>query len=186
MGFSSALIIVGIAICGGLHLCRFAPSWLYLAAGIFLAFAGAIFFAVFSWAPEWAASTTLRGQGEDGVYHDTYYIAPHIGGGLITCGVLLGCGVLILVQQKLGAMRYPALTRWLFWPLLLALLMPSSLIHTRLIAPPRRYVDYEAYVSALNRLYSVQLVMVTVVVLGLVVLFIHGLARRSRKDNDSR
>lgn len=82
-------------------------------------------------------------------YHDTYYVVSH-GHFMINIGILMAVlGVITWTQTRFGAMRYPALTKILFWVLHVALIGSTALqgALAYFLPMPRRYIDYPEFME---------------------------------------
>lgn len=82
-------------------------------------------------------------------YHDTYLIVRH--GHMITnMGIAMAIiGAIIWVQTRLGAMRYPVLTKLLFWTLHISLIAGMSIRGplAHMLPQPRKYIDYPEFME---------------------------------------
>jgi len=92
--------------------------------------------------------SVLLPQSMDGAYHDTYYVVAH-GHWIISLTALF----LVLFGLHWAAHRWarPTGTRLAIasvWCLTLSLIGPP-LLRWALISPPKRYIDYDAWVSSL-------------------------------------
>ena len=77
-------------------------------------------------------------------YHDTYYVVSH-GHFLLNIGIAMAVfGAITWIQTRFGAMRYPTLTKILFWVLHVALIGSTSFQGALafILPKPRRYIDY--------------------------------------------
>ena len=77
-------------------------------------------------------------------HRDTYYVVSH-GHFLVNIGIAMAVfGTITWVQTQFGAMRYPALTKLIFWVLHIALIgnisFQGALAFT--LPMPRSYIDY--------------------------------------------
>lgn len=107
-------------------------------------------------------------------YHDTYYVVSH-GHFLVNIGFAMAVfGGITWVQTRFGAMRYPTLTKILFWILHIALIGSTSFQGALafILPKPRRYIDYPEFMEiyALISAWSGFLSQVTL--LGLLILLI--------------
>lgn len=76
--------------------------------------------------------------------HDTYYIVSH-GHFMVNIGIAMAVfGVITWVQTRFGAMKYPTLTKILFWVLHIALIGSTGFQGALafILPKPRRYIDY--------------------------------------------
>jgi len=82
-------------------------------------------------------------------YRDTYYVVSH-GHFLMNIGIAMAVfGAITWVQTRFGAMRYPALTKFLFWILHIGLIVSTSLqgVLAFFLPKPRRYIDYPEFIE---------------------------------------
>lgn len=76
-------------------------------------------------------------------YHDTYYVVSH-GHFLMNVGIPMAVlGSITWIQTRFGAMRYPTLTKILFWVLHIALIGSTSFQGALafILPKPRRDID---------------------------------------------
>ncbi len=122
------------------HLRGWKPAALFFAvAAVYAVFGGVIF------------SQTLivlsQAREAEPAYHDTYYVVSH-GHLLANIGIAMAAfGAITWVQTRFGAMRYPALTKLLFWILHIALIGSTSFqgVLAFILPKPRRYIDYPEF-----------------------------------------
>ncbi|MFV1728279.1 cbb3-type cytochrome c oxidase subunit I [Phaeobacter sp. JH20_02] len=113
------------------------PAGLFFAVAAIYAVFGAVSFAQIQ-----IALSQVR-EAEP-AYHDTYYVVSH-GYFLVNIGIAMAVfGAITWVQTRFGAMRYPALTKLLFWILHIALIGSTSFqgVLAFILPKPRRYIDY--------------------------------------------
>lgn len=82
-------------------------------------------------------------------YHDIYYVVHH-GYFLVNIGIAMAVfGAITWVQTRFGAMRYPTLTKILFWILHIALIGSTSFQGALafILPRPRRYIDYPEFME---------------------------------------
>lgn len=114
--------------------------------------------------------------------HDTYYVVS-TSNGFFYFGLLMAfCATLTSVQTRFGAMKYPKMTKALFWPFHLGFIATNSAaVILSLVWPlPRRYVDYPEYYEAVNRFSSLALLVSIGALLFLVLLLVWSLAIKWR------
>jgi heme/copper-type cytochrome/quinol oxidase subunit 1 len=88
-------------------------------------------------------------QVAEPAYHDTYYVVSH-GHFLVNIGIAMAVfGAITWVQTRFGAMRYPALTKLLFWILHIALIGNTIFqgVLAFILPKPRRYIDYPEFME---------------------------------------
>ncbi len=110
--------------------------------------------------------------------NDTYYVVNSGNSFFSFSLILMFFAALTWLQSRLGAMRFPRVTRALFWPLNLGLIGASSSVAVLnfLVPKPRRYIDYPEYIDALNRISSLATICSSIASLALVCLFIWSFA----------
>jgi len=119
------------------HLRGWKPAALFFTVAAVYAASGAISFAQIQ-----IALSQIR-EAEP-AYHDTYYVVSH-GHFLVNIGIAMAVfGTITWVQTRFGAMRYPALTKFLFWILHIALIGSTSFqgVIAFILPKPRGYIDY--------------------------------------------
>lgn len=82
-------------------------------------------------------------------YHEPYYVVIH-GYFPLNIGIAMAVfGAITWIQTRFGAMRYPTLTKILFWVLHIAVIGDtSSQAALAFILPkPRRYIDYPEFME---------------------------------------
>ena len=82
-------------------------------------------------------------------YHDTYHVVSH-GYFLLNIGIAMAVfGAITWIQTRFGAMRYPALTKILFWILHVASIGSTSFkgVFAFILPKPRRYIDYQEFME---------------------------------------
>ena len=82
-------------------------------------------------------------------YHDTYYVVSH-GHFSMNMGIGMAVyGVITWVQTRFGAMKYPTLTKILFWVFHIALIGTTALqgVLANVLPMPRKYIDYPALIE---------------------------------------
>lgn len=138
------IVIYSVALLFGLilapllvHLRGWKPAALFFAAASVYAVFGAVSFVQIQ-----IALSQVREV--EPAYHDTYYVVSH-GHFLVNIGVAMAIfGAITWVQTRFGAMRYPTLTKLLFWILHIALIGSTSFqgVLAFILPRPRRYIDY--------------------------------------------
>lgn len=124
------------------HLRGYKPAALFFAVAGVYAVGGAVNFAQMQ-------IVVIQVQEAEPAYQDTYYVLRHshfLWSIAITMAVY---GVITWVQTRFGAMKYPTLTKLLFWILHIALI-GSTLFQGALsfaLPKPRRYIDYPEYME---------------------------------------
>ena len=80
----------------------------------------------------------------DPAYHDTYYVVSYSHFSVNIGIAMAAFGVITWVQTRFGAMKYPALTKILFWVLHIALIGGTAFQGALafILPKPRRYIDY--------------------------------------------
>ena len=111
-------------------------------AGLF--FAAATVYAVFG-AASFAQVQIALSQVTvvERAYHDTYFVVSH-GHFVLSMGIIMAVlGAITCIQTRFGAMRYPTLTKILFWVLHVALIGSTSFQGALafILPMPRRYMD---------------------------------------------
>ncbi len=126
------------------HLRGWKPAALFFTVAAVYAAFGAIKFAQIQ-----IALSQIREV--ESAYHDTYYVVSH-GHYLVNIGIVMAVfGTITWVQTRFGAMRHPALTKFLFWILHIALMIGSTSFQGVLVfilSKPRRYIDYPEYMES--------------------------------------
>ncbi|WP_321829648.1 cbb3-type cytochrome c oxidase subunit I [Thalassovita sp.] len=141
-------------------------------AGLF--FAVAAVYAVFGAVSFVQTQIVLRQVREaEPAYHDTYYVVSH-GHFLVTIGIAMAViGAITWVQTRFGAMRYPGLTKLLFWILHIALIGTSFQgVLASILPKPRKYIDYSKFMETYALLSSWSGFLSQVALLGLLCLLL--------------
>ena len=118
------------------------PASLFFAAAAVYAVFGAVSFAQIQIALN-------RIREAEPAYHDTYYVVSH-GYFLLNIGIAMAVfGSITWIQTRFGAMRYPTLTKILFWVLHVALIGSTSFqgVLAFILPKPRRYIDYQEFME---------------------------------------
>ncbi len=110
-----------------------------------LFFSAALVYAIFG-AASFVQVQIFLSQIEDAepAYHDTYYVVSH-GHFSMNLGIAMAVfGLITWVQTRLGAMKYPSLTKILFWLLHIALIGSTAFQGALAFVLPKsgRYIDY--------------------------------------------
>ncbi|MBY5989360.1 hypothetical protein [Roseovarius atlanticus] len=128
-----ALVICILAACSLLHARRIAPWRLYATAAGLVLLASLASVALMPFAPELVWSFEYAGPGVTfyqpsgrGYVHDTF-IAPLLSVLLALLPAFFTCLVL-WVQDRSGAMIFPSLTRWLFWPIIAGMVLIPGVV----------------------------------------------------------
>ncbi|CTQ48956.1 Cytochrome c oxidase subunit 1 [Jannaschia donghaensis] len=119
------------------HLRGWKPAALFFAAAVVYGAFGAASFAQVQFVPSQIKQT-------EPAYHDTYYVVSH-GYFTLNLGIAMAVfGAITWVQTRCGAMRYPTLTKILFWVLHIALIGSTAFQGALAFILPdrRRYIDY--------------------------------------------
>ncbi|MEL7098536.1 MAG: cbb3-type cytochrome c oxidase subunit I [Pseudomonadota bacterium] len=146
---------------------------LLITAGLGLAAAGA--------AAAFLLARTLRlTRYHDRAYHDTYYVVAH-GHWLLSLALAFAAlAALHWAAHRFATPLAPRLTRIAVWAFTLGLLAPQ-ILRVIVIAPPRRYVDYEPWVQILLALNTAGSLVCTLALLVLLPLPLYALLfRRAR------
>lgn len=115
-------------------------------------------------------------------YHDTYYVVSH-GHFLVNIGIAMAVlGTITWVQTRFGAMRYPTLTKILFWVLHIALMASTSFQGALafLLPKPRRYIDYPEFMETYVLISAWSGFLSQVALLGLLILLIWSIIAKWR------
>jgi heme/copper-type cytochrome/quinol oxidase subunit 1 len=119
------------------HLRGWKPAALFFAAAVVYAAFGVASFAHIQIALSQVKQT-------EPAYRDTYYVVSH-GHFSMNMGIGMAVyGVITWVQTRFGAMKYPTLTKILFWIFHIALIGSTAFQGALafVLPKPRRYVDY--------------------------------------------
>lgn len=115
-------------------------------------------------------------------YHDTYYVVSH-GHFLVNIGIAMTVfGTITWVQTRFGAMRYPTLTKILFWVLHIALMASTSFQGALafILPKPRRYIDYPEFMETYVLISAWSGFLSQVALLGLLILLIWSIIAKWR------
>lgn len=118
------------------------PAGLFFAVAAVYAVFGAVNFAQIQ-----IALSYVRESGP--AYHDTYYVVRH-GHFLLNIGIAMAVlGAITWIQTRFGAMRYPTLTKIMFWVLHVALIGSTSFQGVLAFVLPkrRRYIDHPEFME---------------------------------------
>lgn len=124
------------------HIRGWKPAALFFAVAAVYAVFGAVSFAQIQIVLSQVRET-------EPAYHDTYYVVNH-GHFLVNIGIAMAVfGGITWVQTRFGAMRYPTLTKILFWILHIALIGSTSFQGALafILPKPRRYIDYPEFME---------------------------------------
>ena len=124
------------------HLRGWKPAALFFAVAAVYAVFGAVSFAKIQ-----IALSQVR-EAEP-AYHNTYYVVSH-GHFLLNIGIAMAVfGAITWIQTRFRAMRYPTLTKILFWVLHVALIGSTSFQGALafILPKPRRYIDYPEFME---------------------------------------
>ena len=124
------------------HIRGWQPSALFFAVAAVYAVFGAVSFAQIQ-------IVLSQVREAEPAYHDTYYVVGH-GHFLVNIGIAMAVfGGITWVQTRFGAMRYPNLTKILFWILHIALIGSTSFQGALafILPKPRRYIDYPEFME---------------------------------------
>ena len=133
LAFLSALILAPLLA----HLRGWKPAALFFAAAVVYAAFGAASFAHIQIVLNQIKQT-------EPTYHDTYYVVNH-GHFSVNMGIGMAVyGVITWLQTRFGAMKYPTLTKILFWVFHIALIGSTAFQGALnfVLPKPRRYIDY--------------------------------------------
>ena len=124
------------------HIRGWKPAALFFAVAAVYAVFGAVSFAQIQ-------IVLSQVREAEPAYHDTYYVVSH-GHFLVNIGVAMAVfGGITWAQTRFGAMRYPTLTKILFWVLHIALMASTSFQGALafILPKPRRYIDYPEFME---------------------------------------
>ena len=124
------------------HIRGWKPATLFFAVAAVYAVFGAVTFAQ-------VQIVLSQVRETEPAYHDTYYVVSH-GHFLVNIGIAMAVfGGITWVQTRFGAMRYPTLTKILFWILHIALIGSTSFQGALafILPKPRRYIDYPEFME---------------------------------------
>ena len=136
--FLACLILAPLVV----HIRGWKPAALFFAVAAVYAAFGAVSFAQIQ-------IVLSQVQEAEPAYHDTYYVVSH-GHFLVNIGIAMAVfGGITWVQTRFGAMRYPTLTKILFWILHIALIGSTSFQGALafILPKPRRYIDYPEFME---------------------------------------
>ena len=139
MTFLFALILAPLLV----HLRGWKPAALFFAVATVYAVFGAVGFAQ-------VQIVLSQVRDTESAYRDTYYVVYHRQF-LINLGAVMAIlGAITWVQTRFDAMRYPALTKLLFWILHIAFIGSTSFQGALAFAlpTPRRYIDYPDFMDS--------------------------------------
>lgn len=169
--FLSALILVPLLV----HLRGRKPAALFFAVAVVYAVFGAVNFALIQ-------IFLSQSREAEHAYHDTRYVVSH-GYFLVSIGITMAVlGAITWIQTRFGAMRYPALTKILFWILHIAVIGITSTqeVFAFFLPMPRRYVDYPVYVETLNLIILCLVFLSATALLGLTCLLLWSIITKWR------
>lgn len=117
---------------------------IFAAAVVYLAFGAA------SFAQIQFGSSQIKAT--ESAYHDTYYVVSHRHFSMNMGIGMAVYGVITWVQTRFGAMKYPTLTKVLFWVFHIALIASTALqgVLAFVLPMPRRYTDYIEFTETYN------------------------------------
>lgn len=163
MTYSVTLLFVLILAPLLAHLRGWKPAALFFAVAAVYAVFGAVSFAQLQIA-------LSQVQEAEPAYHDTYYVVSH-GHFLVNIGIAMAVfGGITWVQTRFGAMRYPALTKLLFWILHIALIGNTIFqgVLASILPKPRRYIDYPEFMETFVLISSWSGLLSQVALMGLI------------------
>lgn len=124
------------------HIRGWKPAALFFAVAAVYAVFGAVSFAQIQ-------IVLSQVREAEPAYHDTYYVVSH-GHFLVNIGIAMAVFAGITwAQTRFGAMRYPTLTKILFWIPHIALIGSTSFQGALafILPKPRRYIDYPEFME---------------------------------------
>ncbi|MBQ0751781.1 MAG: hypothetical protein KBT70_16425 [Roseovarius sp.] len=113
-------------------------------------------------------------------YQETYYVMSHAYF-LLNIGIAMAVfGAITLAQTRFGVMRYPGLTKLLFWILHITLIGSTSFqgVLAFILPKPRRYIDYPEFMETYLLIISWSGVLSQAALLGLLCLLLWSITAR--------
>lgn len=128
------------------------PPWLFGLAGLGFLAAGVTMDLIPALLDENPQPLRITSTTRNGRLHDTYYVASQLNFARPVGTLLLAVTAFLTLQQVLGAMYQPRLTRWLFWPFAGGLALAPIVQTLTLGQIPRRYTEVADRFSAAHTL----------------------------------
>lgn len=169
--FIACLILVPLVA----HIRGWKPAALFFAVAAVYAVFGAVSFAQIQ-------IVLSQVREAEPAYHDTYYVVSH-GHFLVNIGIAMAVfGTITWVQTRFGAMRYPTLTKILFWVLHIALMASTSFQGALafILPKPRRYIDYPEFMETYVLISAWSGFLSQVALIGLLILLIWSIIAKWR------
>jgi len=157
------------------HIRGWKPAAMFFAVAAVYAVFGAVSFAQIQ-------ITLSQVREAEPAYHDTYYVVSH-DHFLVNIGVAMAVfGGITWLQTQFGAMRYPTLTKILFWILHIALIGNTSFQGALafILPKPRRYIDYPEFMETYVLISTWSGFLSQVALLGLLILMIWSIIAKWR------
>lgn len=134
-------VLMVFAIAAVLHSKGARPFWLFGLAGLAFLATGVFLELVPTLLSNSQERIQIDTRTDNGTLHDTYYVVSHLSFARPVGVLILAITGFLALQQILGAMYLPRLTRWLFWPLAGGMALAPIVQTLTLAQIPRRYVD---------------------------------------------
>lgn len=169
--FIACLILVPLVA----HIRGWKPAALFFAVAAVYAVFGAVSFAQIQ-------IVLSQVREAEPAYHDTYYVVSH-GHFLVNIGIAMAVfGTITWVQTRFGAMRYPTLTKILFWVLHITLMASTSFQGALafILPKPRRYIDYPEFMETYVLISTWSGFLSQVALIGLLILLIWSIIAKWR------
>lgn len=169
--FIACLILVPLVA----HIRGWKPAALFFAVTAVYAVFGAVSFAQIQ-------IVLSQVREAEPAYHDTYYVVSH-GHFLVNIGIAMAVfGTITWVQTRFGAMRYPTLTKILFWVLHITLMASTSFQGALafILPKPRRYIDYPEFMETYVLISTWSGFLSQVALIGLLILLIWSMIAKWR------
>ena len=169
--FIACLILVPLVA----HIRGWKPAALFFAVAAVYAVFGAVSFAQIQ-------IVLSQVREAEPAYHDTYYVVSH-GHFLVNIGIAMAVfGTITWVQTRFGAMRYPTLTKILFWVLHITLMASTSFQGALafILPKPRRYIDYPEFMETYVLISAWSGFLSQVALIGLLILLIWSIIAKWR------
>lgn len=169
--FIACLILVPLVA----HIRGWKPAALFFAVAAVYAVFGAVSFAQIQ-------IVLSQVREAEPAYHDTYYVVSH-GHFLVNIGIAMAVfGTITWVQTRFGAMRYPTLTKILFWVLHIALMASTSFQGALafILPKPRRCIDYPEFMETYVLISAWSGFLSQVALIGLLILLIWSIIAKWR------
>ncbi|RVU38843.1 hypothetical protein EOI86_06140 [Hwanghaeella grinnelliae] len=116
----------------------------------------------------------LGSDGQNGIFLDTSYVVASFHTLIAQLLVIFILAAITWVQDRFHAMRFPRISRWLFWPFFtsIAALNSNDLILQLTMSQPHRYIDYADGFELYNQIslvsaYTALMAMVAILALAI-------------------